>query len=310
MTTLDVIIPSYNRAGLLERAIESVLAARVPPGLRRRVLPVDNNSTDRTAEVLAAWAARAPGEVIPLRETDQQGRSAALNAGIRASEAELLGFIDDDERIDPGWLEAAVEALADPDLGYVGGPVLGDWQQPPPAWLPEDKPAILGVIDPGPLPLEFNEEYPGILMGGNSVIRRKVFDQVGLYSTELGRTDKGLRSGEDAHLYERLLRAGIRGRYLPALRLYHFIPAERLTRKYFRSWCFWHGISAGEWSRTRNEPVPHLLGIPRYHLGRAWRGLLRQFRPGPARFAAELELWSVAGILYGRHFTRRKGPAS
>ena len=53
-------------------------------------------------------------------------------------------------------------------------------------------------------------------MGGNAVIRRSMLEKVGPYKTWLGRTDKGLLSGEDEDMYHRLLAAGARGFTYPS----------------------------------------------------------------------------------------------
>jgi hypothetical protein len=151
-------------------------------------------------------------------------------------------------------------------------------------------------------------------MGGNAVFKRSVLDEVGLYSTWLGRTDKGLLTGEDEELYGRLLASGAKGMYLPDLRIYHHVTPDRLTKSYFRRWCFWRGVSLGLLDRTRRLPCPYLFGIPRWHYRKAFHGLLSTtanlvVKPkDPANaFAAELGIWDWLGLLYGRHF--RKGDA-
>ena len=305
MITIDVVIPTYDRPALLEKAVASLLAARLPDGVARRILVVDNNSPPSTGELLTRLAQAAPGVVVPLAER-RQGRSAALNAGITASTAELIGIIDDDETVGPGWFEATREWMQKPGVGFIGGPVRGAWENPPPHWLPKDRPAVVGELDPGPVPLPFGPEFPGMLMGGNCVVRREVFDRVGLYATNLGRTDVGLLSGEDHDFYLRLLAAQVQGWYVPALEIYHHIPKERATRKYFRSWSFWHGVSLGRMARKEREPAAYLAGIPRYHFGKAVAGLRAMVRADAAvRFGGELNWWTLAGMLYGRH---RKPP--
>jgi hypothetical protein len=102
---------------------------------------------------------------------------------------------------------------------------------------------------------------------------------------------------------------GAKGMYLPNLIIYHHIPAERVTKSYFRRWCFWRGVSLGLLDRTRKLPCAYLFGIPRWHYRNALRGLLITLkhvvvRPkDPAQaFAAELGVWDWLGLLYGRHF--------
>jgi hypothetical protein len=201
--------------------------------------------------------------------------------------------------------------MRDAEIGFIGGPVLGGWEIEAPAWLPAGFPAVLGVVDGGPVTKDYGPGFPGILMGGNCVIRRAVFESVGLYSTSLGRTASGLLSGEDHDMYVRLLRSGIRGRYIPTLRILHHIPKIRVTKGYYRSWCFWHAVSTGQRLRAQREPIAYFGGIPRYYLGNALRSLWALIVGGPTargdlgnRLTRELDLWRVLGLLYGRYLYR------
>jgi len=142
-------------------------------------------------------------------------------------------------------------------------------------------------------------------MGGNAVFRRQTLERVGPYSTALGRSGTRLLSCEDEDMYQRLMAVGARGLYLPQLIVYHFIPRERLTKRYHRSWCFWQSVSSAVLDRIRPQPIPYVMGVPRYFYGRALRGLLRLAdRDSESRFSNELSLWELAGFFYGKHFYR------
>ena len=307
---LDVIIPTYNRAEGVKQTLDSLLAADVPPGMQVLITVVDNNSRDKTSEVVAEYARQSPGRVNYVFET-KQGRSHALNAGIAATSYELVGMIDDDEEIESGWYRTVFEAFSQTDVEFVGGPYVPRWPGEFPKWLPPAYGSVVGWVDGGAERVPFDENYPGILMGGNGVIKRTVLDAVGPYATWLGRTDKHLLSGEDEDMYHRLLKAGARGFYLPGMIIYHKISPARLTKKYFRSWCFWRGVSLGLLERTRKQACPYLLGVPRWHYRTAARGLLTGvasllIQPKEEReaFASELALWDFLGLFYGKHFHR------
>src|SRR6476660_619761 len=109
---LDVIIPTYNRHTLLDKTLSSLRRASMPSGLDVRVTVVDNNSNDRTTEVVERWKADVEGGLDYLFEP-QQGRSSALNAGIRSTHGDLVGMIDDDEEIDAGWYARLNAAFTD-----------------------------------------------------------------------------------------------------------------------------------------------------------------------------------------------------
>src|ERR1051325_890467 len=304
---LDVVIPTYNRSALLKQAMGSLLRARVPAGLSVRIIAVDNNSTDDTKAVINEAAQTSNGRVSYVFEK-QQGRSPALNAGIAAATGDLIGFIDDDEEIDEAWYETILSVFTDDEVDFIGGPYVPRFEGDVPEWLPKDYTAVVGIVDGGDKVVPFDDSYPGILMGGNAVFRREVLQRVGPYSTALGRSGTRLLSCEDEDMYQRLRAAGARGLYLPQLIVYHFIPRERLTKRYHRSWCFWQSVSSAVLDRIRPKPVAYVWGVPRYFYGRALRGMfslanLRNPEPA-ARFSNELSLWELAGFFYGKHFYR------
>jgi glucosyl-dolichyl phosphate glucuronosyltransferase len=305
---LHVVVPTYNRIKLLQRTIESLLSAPVPSGLDVTICVVDNNSKDDTEQIVRKIQSEAALPILYIKE-EKQGLSHARNAGIQAATGDLVGFIDDDEKIDHDWYNVAAREFAVKDTQFIGGPYLPEWEIPAPRWLPPGYHSVIGVVVPKPRGT-FDNDFPGSLMGGNAIVRRNIFDQIGVYSVKLGRSGKGLLSDEDDEFYQRLLRAGIHGMYVPDLLIHHHVPANRLTRKYHRSWCYWRGASKGYLSRKSQESVRHLLGIPRYRIGRAVKGFLAWpfhlliARAPEMAFKDELASWDLFGFIYGRYFIR------
>lgn len=306
MVTLDVLIPTRNRARLLTRAIESLLAARVPEGLAVTIVPIDNGSVDGTGPLLDCLTSRYPDRIRPVVER-RCGKSRALNAGIVATRGQLVGMIDDDEEVDAGWFEVILHAFStDPTLDYVGGPYRPVWSGAPPRWLPHDYLAVLGDVDSGNGELPYGPSFNGILKGGNAVIRRRVLERVGPYAEYLGPAGPArLLSCEDEDMYWRMVKAGARGRYLPSLVVHHHVSADRLTPGYFRRWCFWRGVSRGLMDRAHPLPVRYLAGVPRFLYGAAARGLAGVIAGGPSgrghALSDELKIWDLAGYAWGRH---------
>ena len=303
---LDVLIPTHNRAPLLEKCVRSVLTARVPPGYDVHVTVICNACSDDSTATVRRLQAAFPRRVS-LVEERRRGKSRALNAGIAATWGDLIGMIDDDEEVDARWVEVAAEAFADPSVDFVGGPYLPVWEAPPPDWLPDDYLAVLGAVDNGTEPRLYGRDFPGILKGGNAIIRRATMMRVGPYAEYLGPGSHArLFSCEDEDMYWRLLESGAKGKYLPDLVIYHYISSHRLTREYYRSWCFWRGVSRGLMDRSHPLPVAYLAGVPRFLWGQAARGFLRltfspNRRPQRESFGDELRMWDVAGYFYGRH---------
>ena len=304
---LDVLIPTLNRARLLEQALRSLLEAEVPAGLDVLVTVVENRCTDETPQVVARFAEKYPGRVNLISER-RRGKSRALNRGIAATSGDLVGMIDDDEEVHPGWYRAIADAFQDESIEFIGGPYVAVWESAPPDWVPRDYLAVLGAVDNGTCTCDYDATFPGILKGGNAVIRRRTLERVGRYAEWLGPTGAArLLSCEDEEMYQRLLKSGARGRYLPALIIYHHVLSDRLSPEYYRRWCFWRGVSRGLMDRTHRLPVPYLAGVPRFLYGRAARGLFKLLQrratrqPWGRTFADELSMWDLAGYFYGRH---------
>jgi glycosyltransferase involved in cell wall biosynthesis len=312
---LDVVIPTLNRAPLLTRTLESLLAARPAPGLELTVIVVDNGSTDDTRALVDAYKPCFANRLRYVYESSP-GRSHALNAGIAVCTGDLVGMIDDDEEVDSKWLVTIAKEFSDPDIDFIGGPYVPRWGAPRPRWLGTEYRAAIGWVDSGEHRQRFGPGFDGMLMGGNAVIRREMLEKAGPFAVDLGRSHgTRLLSCEDRDMFTRLLDKGARGYYVPDLVILHYVPPDRLTRQYFRRWCFWHGVSLGVLDRRQPRTVPYVLGVPRYRIGAAVRGTIDAFRtsfgPGdPARiFAHELAWWELTGLFYGKHFYRAEPAA-
>ena len=313
--TYSIVIATYNRAADLRGTLAS-LSALKPDG-PWEVIVVDNNSSDDTRAVVEAASAAFP---VPLRYLfeREQGRSPALNAGIRAATGSIVVTTDDDVRVEPDWLSTAGDALRRLRCDYVGGRVLPIWGAPRPAWLPDHGGkhwAVIALLDYGPDPIEFGARVP---LGVNMAFRRSAFDRAGLFDPHTGRKAGTLLGQEVREWCIRARAAGVRGFYAPELSLRHIIPASRLNKAYFRRWFYWRGISramlyersgldmeAPERTTLDFRTVPHLFGVPRYlyrkALVSAWRAVIRTLRGDAAgAFDDELWVWFFAGIVRQR----------
>ena len=94
---VSVVIPTFNRATTVVRAVESVLQQTYRP---LELIVVDDGSTDGTSEVLQAY-----GRAILYVRQDNAGPAAARNRGIRASQGDLVAFLDSDDM----WLATKLE---------------------------------------------------------------------------------------------------------------------------------------------------------------------------------------------------------
>ncbi len=318
------LIATYNRAALLDETLASLAALRVPAAFAWDAIIVDNNSSDETRQVVERHIPRFPVRLQYLFER-QQGRSSALNTGIAKAEGRVLAFTDDDVRVAPGWLEAACAPLLDGDatIAYTGGPVRPIWEVPPPRWLDLSRGDLWGTIaiqDHGAERFVYDDRRK-VPLGANMAARRDLFQQLGGFRADLGRSGGRLVLGQEVpELLLRARGAGLRGLYVPAMEVEHHIPAKRLTPEYFRRWWFGKGVSRA--ALERMQPVtelgidlrqtPHLLGVPRYMYGSLVRdgmALLRERLRGrpEAAFRHQMMMAFFAGYFWARWRERRAG---
>lgn len=103
--SVSVVLPTYNRASLLARAIDSVLAQTHRDF---ELIVVDDASTDHTSEVLAGYD---DPRVVRVRRRRNSGPCGARNSGIRKARGRYVAFQDSDDEWYPDKLEKQLQAL-------------------------------------------------------------------------------------------------------------------------------------------------------------------------------------------------------
>jgi hypothetical protein len=165
-------------------------------------------------------------------------------------------------------------------------------------------------------------------LGVNMAVRRNAFVRTGPWDNRFGRQGNTLRGQEQREWCIRARAVGLRGFYAPDVIVHHIVPAERLTKRYFRRWLYWNGISRAVLYQSMKldmespddstldfSKVPHIAGMPRYMYRSALRSLAGMGtaisrRDAAAAFEHELKLWFFAGALGQRWRTviHRRAP--
>lgn len=182
---VSVIIPAFNAASFLERAIDSALGQAVDVPLE--VIVVDDASTDGTSSVASGFDDR----VRVVRLPGRSGAAAARNEGVRRARGRFVAFLDADDEWLPGRLSAGLEPMvSDASVGATfclaavrlpDGATHTFGSEVRPRWAP---PRILWP--------DAQQCTPA------TICRRTALDAVGLM-------DAGLRAYEDQDLWIRLL---------------------------------------------------------------------------------------------------------
>ena len=186
--SVAVVIPVYNGAHFVGKAIESVLAQTRPAA---EVLVVNDGSTDNIEEVVGKY-----GAAVRTVSKPNGGLSSARNAGIRAASSRYVAFLDADDWWHPRKLEAqiaAIEAEDGANASYTGL-VLVDavtWDEQPVVPLPVEK-----------LKRQLQWCNPGGPTGSSILVSRELLERVGQFNERLP-------ACEDWEMWFRLFRSGV-----------------------------------------------------------------------------------------------------
>ncbi len=157
------------------------------------------------------------------------GLTAARLRGARETTAPWIAFVDDDNFLEPTWLEAVTRAIGmHGDAGGIGGKVILDWEAKPPRYLKEFA-FCFAAQDHGEADCIVDS-----LAGAGMVISRRALQDCGWLDQPLvaDRVGAKLTSGGDVEMAQRVRAAGYDLWFVPDAVLRHRIPAGRMTRRY------------------------------------------------------------------------------
>ena len=293
---ITVIVCTYNRCHFLAKTLDSIAVQTVPEPFKWEVLVVDNNSCDRTRELVESFCVKDPARFRLVSE-QQQGLSHARNTGIRNARGKILAFTDDDIYVESGWLWNLTSSLHSGEWAGAGGLIMPVCLGTLPNWLLIDDFRTLGAFAgfdlgaaSGPLT---RPPY-----GGNMAYRRETFEKYGGFRVDLGRIGTNLEGREEVEFANRLLARGEKLRYAPTAVVRHSVPECRMSKSYVLRWYYSNGrsevVDLGPPTDTRWK----LGGVPLYLFRRLVRWTLQWMVSigAPRRFTCQRTVWYLAGI--------------
>jgi len=117
---IAIVMPSFNEQDAIGRSLRALLALDYPVS-KLQLIAVNDGSSDDTLIEMRRVADSAPGRVEVIDFGENRGKRAAMAAGIRASDAEVIVFVDSDSVVAPDALRALVQPFADERVGAVCG---------------------------------------------------------------------------------------------------------------------------------------------------------------------------------------------
>jgi glycosyltransferase involved in cell wall biosynthesis len=234
---VSIIICTRDRAESLRETLASIGQCALPPDVTAELIVVDNGSADATPEVIANTQLAN----LPLRcvKESAPGLSRARNAGLRATDADVVIFTDDDVRVPADWIEGMCRPIFSGDADAVAGGV-----HFPPAqeqalsaepcrsrrgWF-----ASTEGIDPA---------NPTSIVGANMALSRRAIAAVGSFDENLGAGALGFF--EETLFIWKLREAGLRLRTAFGTSVAHHFDVARLTRTHLLTTAARMGRSQG-----------------------------------------------------------------
>jgi len=257
---ITVAICTWNRAKLLKQCLEQMTKLVIPPDVEWELLVVNNNCTDDTDQVIASFSNR-----LPIRRLfePKQGLSHTRNLAASEAKGDYILWTDDDVLVDSNWLVVYENAFQRwPKAAYFGGFIEPWYEKQPPKWITSDLQFFSGLIlnrDFGHVERPFlKTEVP---YGANMAFQKWIFNKW-KFNSRLGRNANDHILSEEVELLNNLKAYGLKGVWVPAAKVEHWIPVHRLTKKY--TWNYFHGLGR---TVIRIEGIPDgklLLGAPRW----------------------------------------------
>jgi glycosyltransferase involved in cell wall biosynthesis len=252
---LSVIICTYNRAWLVGRCLDSLLAQSTHLPLYE-VIVVDGSPNAETRLLVAEYSRKSSAIRYVLEE--RPGHSNARNRGYHEANGEYLIYLDDDAVLPEDYLKNVVQVIRDDSPDIMGGPVYPYYTSPKPWWFRDE------------FEIRKYESQSGFsrqcgMSGGNFIIRKSVLEQLGLFDPGYGMSQGKLGMLDEAKtltLYRTLTPAEQQKVYY-SLECYikHHTPKEKMQLAYMVKRRYITGLNAFQMYLEIDGKPDHHRGI-------------------------------------------------
>ena len=213
MKEVSIYIPCFNSSSTIGECLEAVINQRYP---LKEIVVVDDGSSDDTARIVSRYPVRL------IKHNTNKGLAQARNTAINNIRSEYVAAIDSDCLPYPDWLELIMRRFVSSDIAGVGGRLVDKY-----------KDAICDAWRSTHMKQSWDkEENPVFLFGSNTVFRKSVLEEVGLYN------EKYISNYEDVELCERIKKMGYSLVYEPRAAALHLKKDD--MRSLLNNYWEWH----------------------------------------------------------------------
>ncbi|QLE57203.1 hormogonium polysaccharide biosynthesis glycosyltransferase HpsE [Nostoc sp. TCL26-01] len=235
LETLDftVAIPTWNGAERLPQVLDRLLTQTGTENIRWEVIVIDNNSSDRTPDVVKNYQHQFTQCSLHYFLETQQGLAFARLRAVNEAKGQFVAFLDDDNLPASDWVVESYNFGKDhPQAGAWSGQIHGDFEVKPPDNFSRIQ-AFLAIREHGQQAYIFDAKNLKLPPGAALVIRKQAWlESVPQELIFKGRIGNLMVGGEDTEALLHIYKAGWEIWYNPAMHIAHKIPHWRFEKKY------------------------------------------------------------------------------
>lgn len=245
---LSVIIPTLNRAKLLEKTLKSI-ENQTMKQCDFEIIVIDNGSRDTTYEICKNYN-DAHNNLIYLYD-DNQGLHIGRHRGYYESKTDILVYADDDISASKTWLDAIYKGFQEDNVGLIGGNDYPLYDINPPKWMNRlwftDSASNCRILQTYSV-IVFNggerRINPDLVFGCNFSVKRDVIKLAGGFHPD-GVPEKKLmyRGDGETHISRYIKNNGMKAMYYPEASVGHRITKDRMRLEYVQKVAYRSGVS-------------------------------------------------------------------
>jgi len=262
---ITIMICTRNNYKILDQTLAAICRCYVPPEVKWEVVLINNNSSDKTAQIAERYSNKLPLIYAVEREV---GVSRAKNLGLELAKGKLVIFTDDDVIPSAQWILAYWQCYKQKGEDfYLGGSIescflgqLNERQMEMIRFAPLASVRGLNLGTKARI-LEANENF----IGPNWACPLIPLKNAGMFDVQMGLgAERGrIKTGEETELMYRLKKKGLKPWYIPEAKIKHKVPMHKVTMKHISS-----RIEAGGFASTAHSMAEDnsklFLGVPRW----------------------------------------------
>jgi len=243
----SVIIPTFNRPGVLKRCLETINHVRTP-SQDWEVLVIDNSSDENLCRDNSNITNSFHPSHFNYIKMEPLGLMAARHMGVEIARGWVISFIDDDSFLSETWLEGIEQAFADPGNVLASGPIRPEYETQPPSWLSylwttNEMGHMMGYLSLVDFGNSQRRMSPLNVWGCNYSIRKDIFLKVkGSHPDYLPSKWKQYQGDGEVGLSVKIQGLGQDALYSPLCEIRHWVPTKRMCLEYLKERSFFNGL--------------------------------------------------------------------